>query len=171
MTNLTYNINENLVFSGGFDVRYYIGSHYYEVYDLLGGSHYEYDQGIKTLDADGNELPDQKMILKNGDIFGKNYDGKVLWGGLFGQLEYTLDDLTVFGSAAISNTNYSKEDFINYLATDPNRNSEAIDFFGYNAKGGANYNIDDMHNVFVNGGIISRAPFFNGLIRVLIAMI
>lgn len=40
--------------------------------------------------------------------------------------------------------------------------SKTVNFWGYTAKIGANYNLDDHHNVFFNTGIISRAPFFSG---------
>ena len=39
---------------------------------------------------------------------------------------------------------------------------KTVNFLGYSAKGGANYNINTNHNVFANIGIISRAPFFSG---------
>ena len=38
------------------------------------------------------------------------------------------------------------------------RESESADFLGYSTKGGANYNIDDVQNVFANVGYFSRAP-------------
>ncbi|MFN2394483.1 MAG: carboxypeptidase-like regulatory domain-containing protein, partial [Bacteroidales bacterium] len=38
--------------------------------------------------------------------------------------------------------------------------SDWIDFMAYSIKGGANYNISESHNVFVNGGYFTRAPFF-----------
>lgn len=38
--------------------------------------------------------------------------------------------------------------------------SEWINFLGTSLKGGANYNIDDNHNVFANAGFFTRAPFF-----------
>ena len=40
--------------------------------------------------------------------------------------------------------------------------SEHVNFIGYTVKGGANYNINEKHNVFANLGYISRAPFFSG---------
>lgn len=144
------NFTENLAFSGGIDGRYYIGSHYYEVDNLLGGQFY-----ANTTSSDNT----YNQALKVGDRFGKDYDGKVLWGGLFGQLEYNNDDLSVFVSSAVSNTTYSKVDFMKYAPTDPKRKSEKADFLGYSAKGGANYNIDDTNNIFANVGYFSKAPF------------
>ena len=163
LSNVTYNITDNLVFSGGLDFRYYVGSHYYEIYDLLGGSHFEYSESLKSTDESGKAIK-QLKVLGVGDRFGRDYDGKVLWGGLFGQLEYSLDNISVFGSAAISQTDYSKIDFIKYLDTDPARQSETASFVGNTLKAGVNYNIDDRNNVFVNSGVISRAPFLTGAV-------
>lgn len=43
------------------------------------------------------------------------------------------------------------------------RTSKAVDFLGYGIKGGGNYNIDNSHNVFVNVGYFSKAPFLVGV--------
>ena len=37
-----------------------------------------------------------------------------------------------------------------------------VNFLGFGTKGGANYNLDDTNNVFVNVGYFSRAPFLTG---------
>ena len=39
--------------------------------------------------------------------------------------------------------------------------SETVNFLGFTAKGGANYNLTENHNVFFNVGAISRAPKFS----------
>ena len=49
-----------------------------------------------------------------------------------------------------------------YAPTDPARESDKVDFVGYSIKGGANYNIDDTNNIFVNVGYFSKAPFLDG---------
>jgi len=41
--------------------------------------------------------------------------------------------------------------------------SDKYNFFGFGAKGGANYNIDSNHNVFANLGYFERAPYFNSV--------
>jgi len=43
------------------------------------------------------------------------------------------------------------------------RTSESVDFLGYGIKGGGNYNLDAVNNVFVNVGYFSRAPFLTGV--------
>ena len=149
LSTLKTELSENLILSGGLDARYYVGSHWYEVTDLLGGEYF-----LNTNSRDNTQA------LKVGDRYNKDYDTTVINAGLFAQIEYTpREDIALFLSTAISNTSYSKEDFMRYAATDPDRKSETADFLGYSIKGGANYNIDDNHNIFANIGYFSKAPF------------
>lgn len=147
--------SDKLTLSGGLDARYYIGSHSYEITDLLGGDYY---YNTSSSDITGNQA------LKVGDKFGKDYDGKVLRGGLFGQAEYDVSDsFNIFVAADVSNTTYSVENFMKYAAGDPGRESDKVDFLGYGVKGGANYNLDEHHNVFANVGYFSKAPFLTNV--------
>jgi len=153
LSTLKTDLSETLALSGGIDARYYVGSHWYEVTDLLGGQFYLND------DDDDNTY---NQALKVGDRYNKDYDATVTNGGLFAQLEYSKNDLALFFAAAVSNTSYSKLDLMKYAPTDPDRQSDTANFLGYSAKGGANYNINDYHNVFANIGYFSKAPFLYG---------
>ncbi|WP_165734363.1 carboxypeptidase-like regulatory domain-containing protein [Polaribacter sp. 20A6] len=152
LSTLKTELTETITFSGGIDARDYVGSHWYEVTDLLGGQYYF------------NDDLDEKtggQALKVGDKFSKDYDGHVGRYGLFAQLEYSKDDLSVFFSSSVSNSVYSKVDRMSYGAED--RESESADFLGYSTKGGVNFNIDDVQNVFANVGYLSRAPIFDNI--------
>ncbi|MEZ4801802.1 MAG: carboxypeptidase-like regulatory domain-containing protein [Gelidibacter sp.] len=145
---------ENITFTGGLDARYYVGSHWYQVLDLLGGDYY-----INPNTSDNN----YNAALKVGDRFSKDYDATVVNAGLFAQAEYEINDqLTTFLAASLSNTTYSSEDFIKYAPNDPDRKSDKPNYVGYSVKGGANYNIDGTNNVFANIGYFSKAPFLYG---------
>lgn len=154
LSTLKTDLSDKLTLLGGLDARSYIGSHWYEVQDLLGGEFYY--NNITSDNTFG-------QALRVGDRFDKDYDGKVLNAGLFGQLEYQYNDkLASFISASVSNTTYSKEDFMKYAPSDPERESDKANFVGYSIKGGANYNLDDTNNVFLNIGYFSKAPFLTG---------
>ncbi|WBL25536.1 TonB-dependent receptor [Zunongwangia sp. HGR-M22] len=143
---------DKLTISGGLDARYYIGSHWYEITDLLGGSYWMNDRS--------NDL-NEGQALQVGDTFGKDYDGQVIRGGVFGQLEYdVLDNLNVFASANVSRTVYSLE---NNLKDIEKKNSDHVYFTEYGVKGGANYNFTDNQNVFANVGYFTRAPFLTNV--------
>ncbi len=148
---LTKEIGSNFVLSAGIDGRYYRGKHFREITNLLGG-----DFVINTRDVNN---PNQ--VIGVGDKFAYNNDGIVKWLGGFTQGEYTLDALTMFASASISNSSYTREDYFQY--TPGNQLSETKNFLGYVFKAGANYNLNSHHNVFFNAGYFERAPFFNGV--------
>ncbi|MCY2686342.1 TonB-dependent receptor [Salinimicrobium sp. TH3] len=144
---------ENVEFTGGVDFRYYEGEHFTEVTDLLGGR-YVIDDANKN-----NPLHAAQV----GDIIDYHDIGTVLWEGLFAQAEYSKDALSAFVTIAGSNTSYKREDFFNYLAINPARETDFQHFLGYSAKGGANYNLDDRNNIFANIGYFEKAPFSNAV--------
>lgn len=80
--------------------------------------------------------------------------------GVFAQAEYNKDKLSAFLAGSISNTGYWRYDRFYY--DKQHAESETVNFIGYTVKGGANYNLNEYHNVFANVGYISRAPFFSG---------
>jgi outer membrane receptor protein involved in Fe transport len=132
----------------GLDLRYYEGQHYYQLNDLLGGQ-YIYDNN------DVNN-PHHRVLL--GDRFNNNYQFDIASEGLFLQTEYSKNDLSAFVSVAGNTTGNKRIDYFNYLITDPNRASRYVNFLGYQAKGGANYNLDSHDNVFFNIGYLQRPP-------------
>ena len=82
--------------------------------------------------------------------------------GAFGQLEYKTKKLSTFVQAAVSTQSNQRFDYMSY--SDPSEQvSDKLRFPGYNIKAGANYNINEKHNVFVNAGYYSRQPFFDDL--------
>ncbi len=154
LSTLKTDLSETLSLTAGIDARYYVGSHYYELMDLLGGQYWENTYS-------GNNK-DEALVV--GDRFNKDYDGKVVRGGLFAQLEYSKDKLAGFLSTSYSNIQYSKEEYLNYAADDPNRKSDKVNFTEFGIKGGANYNLDDTNNVFVNIGYFTKAPFLTDFV-------
>ncbi|MFI3286203.1 MAG: TonB-dependent receptor plug domain-containing protein [Rikenellaceae bacterium] len=164
LSTYTNDINDNLEFSGGVDVRYYKGTHTNVISDLFGGEYYIDYSSRSGVDASNNIAaanPDwQYEKLQVGDVVYRDYDGLVLSEGVFGQLEYSNDRLSAFASGSLSNTTYWRVDRFYY--DEANGTSDKVHYLGYTAKGGVNYNIDDKQNIFINGGYISRAPFFSG---------
>ncbi|MFK7811632.1 MAG: TonB-dependent receptor [Maribacter sp.] len=144
-------LTDNLDFIAGVDVRWYKGEHFTEVTDLLGGQFF-------IDDSDDNN---PNNVARVGDKIAYHDDGYTSWLGGFAQLEYSKNDLSAFVSVAASNTGYKRVDYFNYLDSDPLRETDWVNFFGYSGKGGANYNINETNNVFVNVGYFERAPFNN----------
>jgi len=181
LSNISTDISDNLKFSGGVDLRWYTGSHYRKVIDLLGAEYWFDDDndnnqqdmitwisGADTLSKNGvlvrpdndagNKLfgavdDDQKIDYHN--------DENINWYGTFGQLEYSTGPLSAFFSGAVNFTQMRRIDFFNKPPSD--NTTDWLSFLGGNVKVGANYNLDNTSNVFVNVGYISRAPYFDAL--------
>lgn len=164
LSTYTSEINDNLEFSGGIDLRYYKGTHTNVITNLMGGDYYIDYSSRSGVSASNNAAaadPNwQYEKLEVGDVVYRDYDGFVLQEGLFGQLEYSKNKLSAFVSGSVSNTTYWRYDRFYY--DEANAMSDKVHYMGFTAKAGANYNINEKHNVFINGGYISRAPFFSG---------
>lgn len=150
MSTYTTQINKYFDVYGGIDLRYYKGIHQAKIDDLYGGEYF-----IDSTDRRGQQK------LKVGDIVYRNYNGYVTEYGVFGQGEYNKDALSVFIAGSINSKSYWREELF-ALEKNGKKKSSTESFIGYTVKTGANYNIDEHHNVFANIGYISRAPFYSG---------
>lgn len=145
--------------NAGIDFRYYKGTHTGELIDLYGGDFYVDNSSRKNVKYKKNDLAWQNEKLKVGDVVYRDYDGYVVQEGAFAQLEYNKNALAVFVAGSLSNTTYWRYDRFYY--DKEHAKSEKSNFIGYTFKGGANYNLNEKHNVFANIGYISRAPFLS----------
>ncbi|WP_029033917.1 TonB-dependent receptor [Salinimicrobium terrae] len=156
LSTLSTDLTPDIEFIGGLDFRYYEGQHWQEVNDLLGGQYF--------LD-DNSDVNNPNNVALAGEKINYYDKGFVLWGGGFAQAEYSRDDLSAFVSVAASNTSYKRRDFFNFDPSDPARETDWVNFFGYSGKTGANFNITNNHNVFANIGYFEKAPFLNAVIN------
>ncbi|WCT10504.1 TonB-dependent receptor [Mucilaginibacter jinjuensis] len=140
---------------GGLDLRYYTGEHYNTVADLLGGD-YITDARVNSATSPTGNINNPNAHVVTGQRFNNDYRYDVGSEGVYLQTEYIKNDLSAFVSLAGNYTNNRRTDYFNY--TPGNQNSPWVNFWGYQAKGGVNYNIDAHSNVYVNGGYIQRSP-------------
>lgn len=149
-----------------------------------------YNYVSNTVKAEPNWNPFGGKIDALENRIGYNNDGEVLWYGGFGQLEYSNDKLSAFVSGAISNQGFQRIDnfivdgksllngnvagyatsntnpaLIQATAANPALNTKTgfKNLIGFNVKGGANYNINENHNVFANIGYYEKQPFLNSV--------
>jgi hypothetical protein len=147
LSSLNSKLTEDITLTAGLDARHYKGEHYREVRDLLGGTHWD--------DAVNHNA-------QVGDRIAYDNDGLVTYGGLFAQIEGTFGNLNAFVAATASNTWYGRTDRYNFArGRIDTPDAETVTAFGYNAKAGANYNVSESSNFYVNAGYYSRAPFHN----------
>lgn len=190
LSNFQHKINGNWNFSAGIDARYYYGYHPGLVTDFLGNTQYReagdfnqypYYTVTQSYNAAAPANPFAAAVKDKSQIVYRNYDGKVLWGGVFGQLEYTNDKVSAFIQGSASEQSNQRIDYwvgtkdlyaangTTLIASHLQQGQEVSQTtvqkfrFGYNAKGGVNYNIDQQHNVFVNVGYYSKQPNQNAI--------
>lgn len=182
LSTATSKLNKLFTLTYGVDLRYYKGIHTRTVYDLLGGDYYE--EGGTNINPNLDPMVKANFIKRKGDIFGSNYVGLVKWGGLFGQVEFKKDKWTAFFTASGSYSGYNRIDYYkpldlvlpdttyhNYIKYNTTVKHNGVTYdrnsaeaktattgwvyqIGYTLKGGANYNINDHHNIFVNIGVM-----------------
>lgn len=162
----TYNtkIGKDFDFYGGVDFRAYKGVHTNEILDLYNGKYYidssrKNAKAINNVNASNPDWVNEKLGV--GDVMYRDYDGHVVQEGAFFQTEYTKNDLSAFIAGSLSNTSYWRYDRLYY--DKKHAESKTKSYIGFTVKGGANYNINEHHNVFFNAGYISRAPMFNNV--------
>lgn len=170
--NLNKKLNNTLTLDFGVDARTYKGYHFTVLNDLLGAGEF-FDNTIAALKPTGRHLTTTYNTSVQWNPFqNKDYEkiafnstGNVRWYGAFTQLEYSKDNLTAFIQGAVSQQGYQREDnFVYNPATQPDLAKTSFEnIVGGNVKGGANYNINEKNNVYVNAGYYSKQPFFNSV--------
>lgn len=154
-----------LTLTGGIDVRYYVGHHKNKIIDLYSGEYFIDVADRTNVKAANNAAaadPNWKYEkLGVGDIVYRDYDGHTHQEGIYGQGEYKLLDgaISTFLAGSLNLTGYQRVDRFYYDKA--HGTSDWHNFFGGTVKGGVNWNIDKHNNIFVNGGYISKAPFFS----------
>jgi hypothetical protein len=182
LSTFNYQINDAFTFSGGIDLRRYVGIHYEEVYDLLGGAYV-----LDTRNA--NRDPGQQ--LRTGDKINYHNDALVEWGGFFTQLEYNAGQFSAFVNLTGAITGYKKIDYflprelqiddtvlkiaygkeVEYNGKIYDDHSPGLKWAqsdwkwipGFTLKGGLNYNISESSNIFINLGYMSKAPLYRNV--------
>ncbi|SHK12652.1 TonB-dependent receptor [Epilithonimonas mollis] len=185
LTNFQHKINSNWNFSVGLDGRYYYAYHPGVISEFWGNSEYRENQNLnmppyytvtQAYEPKPSANPFVKAIKDKSQIASRNFDGEVMWLGSFGQLEYSNEQISAFVQGSVSNQQFQRIDnwIINQDILNPdgtiktpqtvqqgqkvNTKTGFKGLWGYNAKGGINYNINEQHNVFANLGYYSKQP-------------
>lgn len=182
-----YEVNKHWNISGGLDYRYYKGEHYQELRDLLGGNYWinSNDQnGMNSMKVEGDKVGWQP--------YHNHRDALVQWAGAFGQAEYAKGRWSSFVNLSTVVNGYKGIDYHKkreihlsdtilyiggqdvvkyegeyYTPNHPDLQYNQTDWkwlAGFTAKAGANFNISESMNVFVNAGYLSRTPQFSNVI-------
>jgi iron complex outermembrane recepter protein len=184
LSTVNWKISQAFDFAGGIDLRSYKGSHYTQLYDLIGGDYYH--ESVSTSSGDKNSDPKRKLHV--GDKMSYNYDGIVRWGGAFANIEFKGGNFSAFINLSGAYSGYKKIDYfmkkgimvgdslievgyndtVEYLGTTYTRDSPGLEnrhsdwkwIPSYTIKGGLNYNLTEEMNIFINLGYLTKARDF-----------
>ncbi len=164
LSTINYEVSSQFSFSGGIDLRSYRGTHYCQVYDLLGADYYAATPHPKDVIDWTAEYPYADYVYKEGDKFDYYTDGYVRWGGAFLQLEYKTKKVSAFLNLTGARSSYNQiAHFYGRDSSIVRRETGWNSFWGGTVKTGVNYNINEEMNVFVNVGFLSKAPIFSSV--------
>ncbi|NOX48363.1 MAG: TonB-dependent receptor [Chlorobi bacterium] len=179
ISKLKWKVSEKVNVSFGIDGRSANIEHYREVRDLLGGAYFS------TRDANGDKLikeikngstryyfPESEFWTSDdyqrtlGDKIDYYFTNTVNWMGGYGQIEYKTGYLSLYGMAGYSTIKYGYTNhFKKAEGSDAELTTKTKAIGGYQVKGGANYNLSETVNIFVNGGYVSKVPIFDAVIN------
>ena len=149
----------------GLDFRYTKATHVNSIVDLFGGDYY-IDYSRLDVNSQNNPLAEDESWVNAhlgiGDAVHRDYDSHIVKGGVFGQVEYAADNLSTFVAGSLNNSTYWRYDRLYYAPS--LAKSDNYNYLGGTIKAGANYNINSYNNIFLNLGLITKAPQFkNGV--------
>ena len=171
VSNFNKQINENLNFNVGADVRMYKGIHFRDVREFIGvnsvSAFSNYNGGTYELtNSYGGINPWNVTFNPNDDHaqrFGYDYEEVINYAGVFGQLEYSINNFSAFFQGSASTQSHVRTEFLNAANQGRSEESDKVNNPGFNVKAGAAYNLAEQHVLFVNAGYYSRQPYHSDL--------
>jgi iron complex outermembrane recepter protein len=182
-----YAYSKDLTFAGGVDYRFYKGTHYQEIYDILGGDYY-----VNTANNNATTVMKREGDKVSLNSYNNYRDGLVQWAGLFGSAEYATTRWTTFVNISGVVNSYKGIDYfqkkvlevgdttlrigaydtITYQGQTYTASSSGLKDYatawktipGATIKAGASYTLDEQSTVFMNLGYLSRTPQYSNVI-------
>jgi iron complex outermembrane receptor protein len=154
-------LGKYITLQAGIDLRYYYGIHYETPTDLL-GANYVLDQygGSAAQGTAGGNINDPTHLAVVGDKISYYNEDYVESESAFAQAEYSKKNFTAFVTLTGADNGQKRSDFFNYLNSDPLQTTPYVFYSSYQAKGGANYNINSQMNLYANIGYLTKPPYY-----------
>jgi len=176
VSNLKTQLNENLSLNLGLDLRTYQGTHYRQVANFMGlneftdvrklrgENHQPQGDNISQLVNQSFSIDPWNVMFNkapNNQKIDYDYSETITYGGVFGQLEYSKDNLSAFFQGSVSNQAHQRFDKYDYLPQF--EDSDKVNNIGYNAKAGASYKVGQNHSFYANAGFYNRQPYHDNI--------
>ena len=168
---LTTRVGEHFDITAGLSMQTQRNHYYKKVDDLLGGQFYvnlnqfaERDFGMGgTANQFDVDVPNR--ILKVGDRFGYDYNLNISRANAWWQGVFQLNKWDVFIAGQASQTRFYREGNVRngIFPADSYGKGTINQFLNYAVKGGVTYKFDGRNYLFVNGSLLTRAPYFENV--------
>lgn len=176
VSNFKHQLNENLVFNFGADLRTYYGTHYRQVENFLGLNSWTEARRLRDNNSAFTGVPVPNTVTESErarpwpatfNTIGEDqridydYSERISYGGLFGQIEYSQDAFSAFFQGSVSTQAHQRFDRYDYLPEA--EDSKKVNNTGFNVKTGASYNISENHSFYANAGYYDRQPYHDNI--------
>jgi len=166
-SNYQTRINDEWTFTLGAKYQSYVGHTFKVVDDLLGGEftvdidRFAERETVSDIESfKQSDLNNPNRIVKEGDVFGWNYDINIRKGGEWAQLAYEGKKWDVFLAGEFESTSIWRDGkFKNgRFPNNSEGESERLLYNNFGIKGGLTYKIDGRNYVYANAARQSKAP-------------
>lgn len=159
-SNLNTQINSNISFDGGITYRNLKSHNFQYLLDLLGGKYFEDIDTFYKGDLSQSDLQNPNRQVKEGDIYGYNYNFLANTIDAFTQFKFSYNKTEFYLAQTYSLSNYQREGLYQngIYATTSLGKSEKLSFENFGFKGGFTYKISGKQWLFFNGAHLTRAP-------------
>ncbi|UUW10272.1 TonB-dependent receptor [Flavobacterium plurextorum] len=159
-SNLNTQITPNISFDGGVTYRNLKSHNFQYLLDLLGGKYFEDIDPFYKGDFSQSDLQNPNRQVKEGDVFGYNYNFLANTIDAFTQFKFSYKRTDFYLAQSYSVSNYQREGLYQngIYATISLGKSEKVNFENFGFKGGFTYKISGKQWLFFNGAHLTRAP-------------
>lgn len=165
---LNQQLNERSKLYAGADYRLYKGQNFKVVDDLLGGDFWLDINRFAAQDYPGqpdreqNDLQNPNNLVRQGEVFGYNYDENIRNGSTWFQMTTDLPRFQLFFGGQVGLTQFWRTGHMQNgrFADNSLGDSERISFYTYGAKAGTTFKANGRNYLYANGYIGTKAPQF-----------
>lgn len=168
---LNQQLNVRSKIYAGLHYRWYTGQNFKVVDDLLGGDYWLDINRFASQDFPGdfdkeqNDLQTPNNVVREGEVFGYNYDENIRNGGTWFQVTTDLPRIQFFFGGEVGVNQFWRTGkmqngrFVDNSLGD----SEKQSFYTYGAKGGATFKANGRNYFYANGFIGTKPPQFRDI--------
>ncbi|TKK71794.1 Plug domain-containing protein [Ilyomonas limi] len=170
-TTINAKLSEHIDITGGISYQLARNNYFQRIADLLGGQFWiDLNQFAQrnfpnNVNAYQNDLNHPNRIVYKGDQYGYNYNININKPQEWAQLVFKFRKIDFFVAGEVSQTKFWRVGNVrNGLF--PNNSygkSEVHIFDNYAAKGGVTYKINGRNYLYINGALLTRAPYYDNI--------